>query len=222
MHVDPGFVFYFAAELTLSAVLFSMCLNVVLALRQHADFEQATIPLRTVLPHYAVSAVVAAWAAEFTIVQLSYEGFLFGAALVAASIASFAAVGQRDLLDREPISVQQLSRVPIALMVAHPLLAVAAAGFTLVALQLDSDLYLISLALLATLGLPLSGAAALLWFPLAPFVITIDRDGLPYVFLALAAACALLVSAFAICTAASPPRGARVLNRLLGRGSLAL
>lgn len=224
-HVDDGYnmpevglgLFYFAAMMTLSATLFSMTLNVALVVRRHASVSRRAIPWRRTATHYLVALVVVAWSVYFTLVRMQLEGLGFGVALVCLSVLSYVLIVSGAPSPRESRREVLLTRLSRSLLAAHPVIVAVVSVATAVALVNESDASLVGLAILAVLGLPLSGATGLLWFPLFVMVASLGGRAVWWEFFVLAVLPAIANSVLSIVFLVSARTRSDFLNDVLDR-----
>lgn len=177
---------YFAAMMTLSAALFSMAINAVLAVRNHASISTRAIPLGRVSLHFGVTCVVMAWVVFFCAVRMEMEGLVFGTVLVVGSMLSFAVVSGGRVVQRR-VEVIALGLRAKRLLQVYPIAVAIATALGIFGLLTHSELHILWVALLGFLGLPWSGFSALFWLPVAAFFGSGGPTALPWIFLVLAA-----------------------------------
>ena len=222
-HIDDDFVpthvglapIYFAAMITLTATFFSMTLNCVLAIRNHASLRSLAIPLWRMGPHFVVALIVVAWAVEFCTVRMEMEGWIFGLALVFGSVFSLVLVTQ----DR--VAQPRLERVPLGARAvvassAHPLATAIALGLAVYGLLGHSEVLIVAVAVLAFLGLPWSGFTGMFWLPVVVILwLASLTTTMPHVLALLAAAPALANALLSIILLRSEERRTRFVNDFL-------
>lgn len=207
--------FYFGAMITLAAVVFSMSLNVVLAIRNHASLPQRAIALRRVAPHYAGAAIVVTWAVEFCVLDLELEGLIFGIILVLGSMVSLVVIST-GRIRQDPIAATALAPRRRALLAAHPILVALTLTVVAFTLPAENEVFLIAIAVLGILGLPWSGFTVMLWLPVT--VVTFALGSLPnlaVIFALIAASPAVANAALSVLLLRSTERRTRFVNDFL-------
>ena len=223
-HLDDGQIptqfgiglYYFAAMVTLSATIFSMTINAVLALRNHASIDERAIPFGRLSPHFAVALVAAAWAIEFGFEQMGMESLAFGAALVTGSVISFALVTHGRVAQRR-IEVTDLDLWAERGLIVYSFLVAAAGALGIYCLVTQSELLIIAVALLGFLGLPWTGVSVLFWLPAGAITFVGGAQGtaLPLIFLLLAGGPAVANAVLAIVFVRSGTRRTDFVNDFL-------
>lgn len=213
----PGIgLYYFAAMITLSATIFSMSINAVLVVRNHASLSERAIPLRRLAPHYAVALVVTAWAVQFCFIHMGFESLAFGIVLVAGSLFSFAVVsGDRKVQDR--FEVVEIGRRARGVLFGYPFTVAIALAIGVFGQVTQNEVQIIAIALLGFLGLPWSGVSVLLWLPLVAisYLGRAPETALPVIFLVLAAVPAIANAALGIVFLRSTERRNTFINDFL-------
>lgn len=207
--------FYFGAMITLAAVVFSMSLNAVLAIRNHASLSQRAIALRRVAPHYAVAAIVVAWAVEFCILDLELEGLIFGIILVIGSLFSLVVIST-GRITQDPIAATALAPQRRAVLVAHPIMVALTLAVVALALPTENEVLLFAVAALGILGLPWSGFTVMLWLPAAVVVFAFGSPpNLALIFALIASLPAVANAALSVVLLRSTERRTRFINDFL-------
>ena len=213
-HVVGNWVVHLAALTTLSAVLFSMTLNVIAALRHSADLDQRAIAARRLRSHFIAVGLVGVWAAIFSFTTLVVDGLIFLPVVIALSVSSLVAVTQGNRVENETFIAARLRPTVGAALGVFPIAVIGLIAVSIVAIRADNDLYVISLGLLAALGLPFVAVSALVLF--LPFFVfgAGGEHGPHYVFLVLVTIPALINCVLVTQALFSARRRASILNSL--------
>jgi len=211
----PGIgLFYFAAMVILSATIFSMTINAVLALRNHVSLHERSIPFGRLSPHFAVALVVAAWTVQFSFDQLGVESLAFGLILIAGSVISFALITRGRVVQRR-IEVIEVSLWARRALIAYPALVAVVVALGIFGFITQSEVQIIAVAVLGLLGLPWTGVSVLFWLPLGAIFNWAHLDALPLAFLLLAAIPAVANAVLAIVFLHSSSRLTNFVNDFL-------
>lgn len=203
---------YFAIMLTLTATFFSMALNSVLAMRNHASLRKRAIPLLLLGPHYVVCAVVAVWAVEFCLVRAEAEGGVFWLLLVFGSVFSLIVVA-RDRVAQPRVGSDDLGSGAKVGLYCHPIATITAIAGAIYGLVSQNEVLIVAVAVLALLGLPWSGFTGMLWFPVVIILFVAGvPTAMPLTLIVLAATPAVANAALSVVFLQSSERRTRFIN----------